>query len=58
MLLHYHFLVQWILMAMQQKQDSKLGTKSLYTSFFFGDELRPADKLDFAKTDIKAKPDF
>ncbi|CAD5190816.1 unnamed protein product [Musa acuminata subsp. burmannicoides] len=28
MLLHYHFLVQWILMAMQHKREAKLGTKS------------------------------
>lgn len=36
----------------------KTGDQVLDTSFFFGDELWPADKLDFTKTAIKAKPEF
>nr|VDD33515.1 unnamed protein product [Brassica oleracea] len=39
------------------KAGLKSGDQVLYTSSFFGDELRPADKLGFTKTAIQAKPD-
>ncbi|KAG6536776.1 hypothetical protein ZIOFF_001845 [Zingiber officinale] len=39
------------------KAGLRAGDQVLYTSSFFGDELRPVDKLGFTKTAIQAKPD-
>eukprot|EP00246_Nothoceros_aenigmaticus_P015034 TRINITY_DN603_c0_g1_i1.p1 TRINITY_DN603_c0_g1~~TRINITY_DN603_c0_g1_i1.p1 ORF type:complete len:274 (+),score=27.72 TRINITY_DN603_c0_g1_i1:27-848(+) len=39
------------------KAGLKVGDHVIYTSSFFGDELWPADNLNFTKTAIQAKPD-